>query len=296
MYLSEAVRYLKCRCDLLSDKEFDTLNSLGDCGDDRKLLIYVENEKYFEKVRSIPSVSCVICSRDLADRFLIYGYGICTVDNPKRAFFEIHNHLCCIPGFYSKTVRHISESAKIYESSYIAQNVRIGDRSVIEPNVTIYDNVEIGNDVIIRAGSVIGSEGLKCFRDGDVVISVKHAGKVRICDNVEIQSNCCIDKAIFEGSTDIGEYSKLDNFVHIAHNVKIGKRCLIAANATIAGYTRIGDDCWIGPSATISSSIKIGNNAQITIGTVVIMDVGDNEAVYLPRQQVSIPSGLSSKG
>lgn len=280
---------------IAADGEFDTLGVADDAGGNKKMLVYVEDEKYIGVVLENKNVGCIICRNELLKHFAGSGrFGLCAVGSPKRAFFEVHNYLVDIPSFYDRIESSkISANARIHPSAAVAEGVFIGDGTIIDSNVTIYGNVEIGNNVIIRAGSVIGGEGFKFFRDGNCVFSVKHAGKVKIGDNVEIQSNCCVDKAIFEEATIIGEYTKLDNFVHVAHNVKIGKRCLIASNAVIAGYTEIGDDVWIGPSATISNFIAIGDRVRITIGSVITRDVKEDESVYLPRHQVNIPGSLN---
>ncbi|MGI6668026.1 MAG: UDP-3-O-(3-hydroxymyristoyl)glucosamine N-acyltransferase [Acetivibrionales bacterium] len=295
MFLAE----LADKCPWISvetDGEFDTLGNVEDAGRNKKLLVYIEDEKYVDMAFENKNVGCIICREEMLKHFATgERFGLCTAGNPKRAFFEIHNYLAGIPSFYEQiTTGRISASSRIHPSAVVAGRVIIGDGTIIEPNVTIYDNVEIGSNVIVGAGSVIGGEGFKFFRDGDVVISVKHAGKVVIGDNVEIQSNCCIDKAIFEEATIIGEYTKLDNFVHVAHNVKIGKRCLVAANAVISGYTEIGDDVWIGPSSTISNFISVGNRARITIGSVITKNVKEGEVVYLPRYQVNMPGDLNA--
>ena len=117
----------------------------------------------------------------------------------------------------------------------------------------------IGNDVIIGPNSTIGSRGFEFIRNEGQIIAVEHAGGVKVEDRVEIQANCAIDCSVFGEFTEIGEESKLDNLVHIAHNVIIGKRCLLAACAMVAGSTSIGDDVWIGPGTSISSEINIGD-------------------------------------
>ena len=106
-----------------------------------------------------------------------------------------------------------------------------------------------------------------------------HAGGVRLGDRVELQANTCVDRAIFGGFTEIGEDTKCDNLVHIAHNVKIGRRCLLAAQAMIAGSVTIGDDVWIGPSAAVLSEITIGDGAYVTIGSVVTRNVAPGQHV-----------------
>lgn len=294
MFLAELAD--KCTgLNIVADGEFDTLGVVDDTSGNKKLLVYIEDEKYAGMVFENKNVGCIVCRDDLLKHFTRSGhFGLCVADNPKRVFFEIHNYLADTRLFYERiTNGRISANAEIHPSAVVANGVVIGEGTVIEPNVTIYDNVEIGNNVIVRAGSVIGGEGFKFFRDGDCIFSVKHAGKVKIGDNVEIQQNCCVDKAIFEGATIIGEHTKLDNFVHVAHNAQIGKRCLLAAHAVISGYTTIGDDVWIGPSATVSNSITIGSRARITIGSVITKDVKDGEVVYLPRYQVNMPGNLN---
>jgi UDP-3-O-[3-hydroxymyristoyl] glucosamine N-acyltransferase len=96
---------------------------------------------------------------------------------------------------------------------------------------------------------------------------------------VELQANCCISKSVFGGFTEIGEDSKFDNMVHIAHNVKMGKRCFAAACAMIAGSVTIGDDVWIGPAAAITSEVDIGDKASITVGSVVSRNVAPGQKV-----------------
>ncbi len=147
--------------------------------------------------------------------------------------------------------------------------MRIGRRTVIEPHVTVLPHSIVDDDVILRAGCVIGMQGFEFKRLGGEILPVAHAGGVRLHDRVEVQANSVVDRSVFGGFTEVGEDSKIDNLVHIAHNVKIGKRSLLAANAMIAGSVVIGDDVWIGPSASISSEITIGDRAFVTLGSVV---------------------------
>ena len=88
-----------------------------------------------------------------------------------------------------------------------------------------------------------------------------------------MQANSAISRSIFGGFTQLGEETKLDNLVHVAHNVTIGRRCFLAACAMIAGSVIVGDDVWIGPGASISSGITIGDGANVTIGAVVTRNV-----------------------
>lgn len=136
---------------------------------------------------------------------------------------------------------------------------------------------EIDGSVIIGDGTVIGSNGFGYARNPDgFLVRIPHKGNVVIHANVEIGCNTCIDRSAV-GSTVIGEGTKIDNLVHIAHGVKIGKNCLIIAHANIGGSTEIGDNCYIGMGATIKNKLKIGNNVTIGMGAIVLRDVPDGE-------------------
>lgn len=133
--------------------------------------------------------------------------------------------------------------------------------------------------VKIGAGTVIGNDGFGYVRDEvGRLIKMPHAGRVVICEGVEIGSNTCIDRAVV-GETFIGEGTKIDNCVHVAHGVKIGKHCLIVAGAVIGGSAEIGDRCFIGINASIKNKVKIGNDCIIGMGAIVLKDVPDGMTV-----------------
>ena len=245
-----------------------------------EMLAFVESEKYISEANNNASIRIVITKEEYKNEFR-NDIVVVFSNNQRESFYRIHNYLVDNTNFYGEKFENkIAQSAKIYPNTYIApSNIIIGENVILEPNVVILENVIIEDNVIVRAGSVIGSEGFEYKRVGDTVISVKHAGGVILRKGVEIGSNCCVDKAVFPGFTEIGEDSKLDNLVHIAHDVKIGKRVFIPAGAIIAGSTIIEDDVWIGPNATISSGIRIGRNTFVSLGAVVIKSVKDNERV-----------------
>lgn len=134
--------------------------------------------------------------------------------------------------------------------------------------------------VKIGSGTVIGNDGFGYARDpkDGSLVKLPHRGNVEIHQGVEIGSNVCIDRAVV-GSTIIGEGTKIDNLVHIAHGVKIGKHCLIVAGAVIGGSTVIGDRCFIGINASIRNKVTIGNDVTIGMGAIVLTDVPDGIAV-----------------
>lgn len=263
---------------LVRDAEFLSLGLIT--YNSQQLLVFIEHEKYLSRISTNPNVTAIITSEELAKKIPIH-IGVITAPNPRKAFYSIHNHLATNTNFYwSDFDTVIDKSAIIHPKAFVAnRNVHIGKGVVIEPNVNIMEHSVIGNNSIIRAGSVVGSPGFEFSRTPEGIFAVEHAGGVKIEKNVEIQANCSIDRSVFGGFTIIGEETKISNLVHVAHNVKIGKRCLIAACAMIAGSVTIGDDVWIGPSASVSSEVVINNGASVTIGSVVTRNVAENQKV-----------------
>lgn len=169
----------------------------------------------------------------------------------------------------------------------IGNNVTIGYNLKIGHNTVILDNTIIGNNVTIGCNNTIGGVGFGYEKDefGEYKL-IKHIGNVVINDGVEIGNNTCIDRGVI-GSTIIGENCKIDNLVHIAHGVNIGKNSLIIANSMIAGSVTIGKNVWIAPSTSVINGAKIGDNSMTGIGTVVIRDIGNNELhIGIPSKKI----------
>ena len=182
--------------------------------------------------------------------------------------------------------------------SYVGRNARIGARTRLYPGVKIMDACEIGIEVIIHAGAVIGSDGYGYISPRGTHEKIPQLGKVVIEDKVEIGANTAIDRAALE-FTLVGAGTKIDNLVHIAHNVKIGKNCLIIAQAGIAGSTVIGDNVIIAGQAGISDHLTIGDNTVIMAKTGVMSDLGPNQLVFghtaRPRLQAMKVEALLNK-
>ncbi|MDR2084542.1 MAG: UDP-3-O-(3-hydroxymyristoyl)glucosamine N-acyltransferase [Bacteroidales bacterium] len=170
----------------------------------------------------------------------------------------------------------IGSNTKIYAQVYLGKNVTIGSNTKIYPGVKIYANCRIGNNCIINAGTIIGADGFGFIQENGKNIKVPHLGNVVIENDVEIGANCTIDKATL-GSTIIRQGVKMDNLIHVAHNVEIGKNTVIASQAGIAGSTKIGDNCMIGGQVGIIDHIVIGNNVKIIAQSGVITKIKDNE-------------------
>jgi len=173
----------------------------------------------------------------------------------------------------------IGNNVKIYPNCYIGDNTVIGDNCVIFSGVKIYSETLIGNHCKIHSGCVIGSDGFGFApnRDGEY-IAIPQIGNVIIEDYVDIGSASTIDRATL-GSTIIRQGVKLDNQIHIAHNVEIGRNTVIAAQTGIAGSTKIGENCMIGGQVGFAGHLTIGNNVKIQGQSGVTRSLKDGEKV-----------------
>ncbi|KFF00380.1 UDP-3-O-(3-hydroxymyristoyl) glucosamine N-acyltransferase [Chryseobacterium formosense] len=186
---------------------------------------------------------------------------------------------------YIGAFTYVSEKAKIGEGSqvfpqvYIGKGVKIGKNCKIDSGARIYDYCIIGDNCVIHSNTVIGGDGFGFQPTPEGFQKIPQLGNVIIEDDVEIGSNCSIDRATI-GSTMIGKGTKIDNLIQIAHNVKIGANNVIAAQAGIAGSTTIGDWNQIGGQVGIVGHIKIGNQVKIQAQSGVNSSVNDKETVY----------------
>jgi len=161
----------------------------------------------------------------------------------------------------------VADGCQLHSGARIGRNVKIGDNTVVHANCVIYDNVEIGRNCVIHAGTVIGADGFGFVRGDDRYVKFPQIGTVVIEDNVEIGANSCIDRGAL-GETRIGDGTKIDNLVQVAHNVSIGKRVVIAAQTGISGSTVIEDDCVIG------GQVGMGDHARVQSGAVIGSQAG----------------------
>ncbi len=265
--------------ELFKEGEFDNLGLLSHTVG--KLLVCYYDSSYLNDLTKNNHISCIITTKELAANFKDSVFGVVVCDSPLELFYEIHHFLLAETNFYRTDFDTIiASSAKIHPNAFVSEkNVVVGENTLIEPNATIHANTFIGDNVIIRSGTVISGEGFEHKKINGRWVAIRHAGGVEIQNDVEIQSNCAISKSVFKTNTVIGENTKLDNIVHVAHNVTIGKSCRLAACAMVAGSVSIGDHVWIGPNASISSEIIIEDNAQISIGAVVTRNVMKNQKV-----------------
>lgn len=280
MKLSE-LKSMGFDCTVLQDSEFNLLGMISTKYSNEKVLSFLTDKKYLQILKNNVNIVAIICDQELLNKVsLPPDMGVILSSNPQMDFYCIHNLLVDRRFYWKQFSNEISGTANISEHAIISNHsIKIGHNSLIEPAVVIFPGSIIGDDVIVRSGSQIGTNGFQFVNNGDSVLSVKTGGRVIIKDRVEIQHNCCIDRGVLGGDTILENDVKLDNFIHIAHDDHIGERTFITAGVKIAGRVTVGKDCWLGVNATISNGVVIGDNSRISLGSVVTKDVGANSTV-----------------
>jgi UDP-3-O-[3-hydroxymyristoyl] glucosamine N-acyltransferase len=224
-------------------------------------ITFVDVEKYYSK--SLNSAATIIIINKETE--VPEGKVLLVCDEP----FTAYNNLALRYRPKYKITKPIADSAIIGENCFFEPNVMIGEaveigkNCYLHANVVIYNNTKIGDNVEIHSGTVIGGPAFYYKGRPEGYEKWHSCGQVIIEDNVEIGANCTIDKGV-SGDTIIGEGTKLDNLVHLAHGVVVGKRCIIASQVGVAGKTIIEDNVTIYGQAGLSKSLRIGEKAIIS--------------------------------
>lgn len=240
-------------------------------------VVFVDHPKYYEKALNSAATIVLINKKVICPD----GKALLVSDDPFRDF----NKLSVYFNPFKPSHKSISDTSQIGNNTivqpnvFIGNNVTIGDNCVIHPNVVLYDNCVIGNNVIIHAGSVLGGDAFYFKNRPEGYDKLISCGRVVIKDNVEIGASCTIDKGV-TGDTIIGEGSKLDNLIQIAHDTVIGKKCLIASLTAIAGCTVVEDEVIIWGQVGIVSGVTIGKKAIILAKSGVSKSIPGGKTYY----------------
>jgi UDP-3-O-[3-hydroxymyristoyl] glucosamine N-acyltransferase len=196
----------------------------------------------------------------------------------------------CYVGEFAVLGEHVilGDNVKIHPHTFIGDNSIVGDNTILFAGVKIYSDNKIGKNCILHAGTVIGSDGFRFNQQDGKNVKVPQIGNVIIEDDVEMGANCTIDRATF-GSTIIRSGVKLDNLVHVAHNVEIGENTVIAAGTGIAGSTKVGKNCMISGHVSMTGHITIADGTILGGATGVSKSLTKPGQAYLgvPAMEVS---------
>jgi UDP-3-O-[3-hydroxymyristoyl] glucosamine N-acyltransferase len=246
--------------------------------------------------------SVVVTSADLS-KHALNGTWLLLTENPRLAFAQIGQlfypprtlHAAVHTSAVVDPAAEVGAGTEIAAGAVIGAGAKIGMRCFIGCNAVVAEGVMIGNDCVLGANTsvghamigngvhiasntVIGGEGFGFVAGPKGLVRVPQLGRVIIEDGVEIGDNCAVDRGTMD-DTIIGAGTAIDNLVQIGHNVRIGKCCVIAGQAGVAGSTTIGDFVMIGGQAAIKDHLQIGSHARIAGKAGVMRDVAPKESV-----------------
>lgn len=252
-------------------------------------LSFLSNPKYEEHIYSTGASICIVNNTFEPTKVLPETLTLVKVEDAYACFaqlLDVYNQMrqkqakIEQPSFISESAQvgegiylgafaYISDGAKIgnnvkiYPNVYVGDNVVIGDDTILHPGVRIYSDCVVGQRCILHAGVVIGSDGFGYVPDEKGVFSrVPQIGNVVLEDDVEIGANSTVDCATL-GSTILRKGVKIDNLVHLAHNVEIGNHSALAAQVGVAGSAKIGKHVMVGGQAGISGHLHIADGTKI---------------------------------
>lgn len=226
-------------------------------------LVFVDHPKYYDKCLQSPASFIIINKKTVCPE----GKALLIVDDPFESYLKIVRFYRPFSPSYQQVseTAHIGEGTVIMPGAFIGKHVSIGRNCIIHPNVSVLDHSVLGDDVIIQAGTVIGSDAFYYNKKNNRPVHYKKmdsCGRVVIENAVEIGANCCIDRGV-SSDTIIGEGTKIDNLVHIGHDTIVGKNCLFAGQVGIAGATIIEDGVILWGQVGVSKTLTIGKDAVV---------------------------------
>lgn len=291
MILSSISQKLNLECS--SDIEITGLNTLKDASSSE--ISFLENKKYLSQLKDtkagavfvtvefkdeVPqgtiALICDVPYVSLAQASKFFAPALVEVDGDKP---KIGQKCTIMKNVHIGLNTTIGISCTIMAGTFIGDNVTIGDNTIIYPNVTIYRDCTLGDDVIIHAGTIIGSDGFgfATTKDGKHV-KIYQNGNVAIGNNVDIGSNCTIDRAAFS-STVIEDMVRIDNLVHIAHNCKIGYGSIIVAQTGLSGSSILGEYVVMAGQSATTGHLEIAPYTTIAGRGVV------SKSITEPKKQ-----------
>jgi UDP-3-O-[3-hydroxymyristoyl] glucosamine N-acyltransferase len=287
----------------LGDRVVSRLASLADSDSDA--LVFLEGKKNAGNLSSLKAAA-VLCTEDLQN-VIPKGIAVLLTRNPHRDFSAIGRMLFPAAArpepWYGETgispnaIIHpsavIEAGATVEAGAVIGRGVAVGSGTVISATAVIGANCQVGRDsfispgvsvqyafignrVYLHPGVRIGQDGFGFVPGARGIEKVPQLGRVIIQDDVEIGANATVDRGSL-ADTVIGEGTKIDNLVQIAHNVRIGRSCLIAAHCGISGSVTIGDMTMLGGRVGIADHLTIGSRVQIAAASGVMNDIPDGE-------------------
>jgi len=272
----------KIEAQVIGDGSIDvsSVATLEDAGPGQ--ISFLSNRRYASQIQTTRASAVIVAGGVSSDRVTLLKTG-----DPyfafARAVVELHGyrkppHQGIHPSAHIHPSARIGQGATIYPGVYIGPNVQLGRDCLLYPNVVIDEGCILGDRVTIHAGTVIGQDGFGYSTHKGEHHKIPQVGNVIIEDDVEIGSNCAIERAAL-GSTVIGKGTKIDGLVVIGHGSKIGPHGLLVAQVGIAGSVMIGHHVTMAGQVGVAGHLKIGDNVTIAAQSGVMADIPDQSVM-----------------
>lgn len=262
-------------------------------------ITFIANPKYMEYITKTEASAIIVSPEIQFDKkplvkvdnpYLAFASVVALMTETVRDLFgisdkahvhpdaKIHSKTAIYPLAYVGKGAKVKEGTVVYPGVYIGDGAMVGRDSILYPNVTVMDRCVIGDRVTVHSGTVIGSDGFGFAHEGTKHVKFPQVGIVRIDDDVEIGSNCSIDRAAM-GATWIKSNVIMDNLIQIGHNVVIEEGSIIIAQVGISGSTKIGKNVILSGQAGLVGHIKIGDGVFVTAKAGIPKDIPPGEVV-----------------
>lgn len=244
-------------------------------------LTFLSNKKYSKYIKTSEAKAFIVhqdfVNEDDKKNFLVSEDPYLSYAMASKLFSPFYNDLNN-SGIHSTAIvssdAKIGNNVSIGANVYIGPNCVIGDNSCIQPNVSMVCNVKLGSNCNIFPGTVLGSDGFGYAPTKNGYVKIEQLGSLVIGDNVEIGAGCTIDRGALD-DTIIHDGVKLDNQIHIAHNVDLGKNSAIAACCAIAGSTVIGENFRMGGLSGVLGHLSITDNVSVGAHTLITKNISE---------------------
>ncbi len=262
---------------IIKDCEFFALG-LSNSKVGKSFLSFLDDRRYLDEINDNNEICGLIISKALFEKVELAPHiiGIVTAENPRKAYFELHNSLSKTKDYITPKAKTVIGSGCEISATAIVDEVGvvIGDNVAIDDFARIEAPCVIGNNTHIHAGVKIGGSGFEFKGYSDCVLDVVHCGSVEIGSNVDIWENTTIHKAVYPwDKTLISDWCRIGAQTHIDHGAKLQDFVEICARCVISGRASLGKRAFVGPGSIISNRIQIGEEAKVLLGSVVTQDV-----------------------
>ena len=260
-------------------------------------ITFISNKKYLPQLDAsaasavllaAPLDNCAVVNQLIvADPYLAYAKLTLIFDNRPKTPALIHPAAVVDPsaklgegvriaaGCVVEAGAELGDHTELCAGAVVGPNAKLGQHCLLHANATIAHHCVLGNRVKVHSGTTVGSDGFGYAPSREEGwVKIHQLGRVVIGDDVEIGANCAIDRGAIKDTT-IADGVIIDNLVHIAHNVTIGKRTAIAGCVGIAGSTEVGAGCTMGGFVAINGHLKITDNVHFNGGTVVTKSISE---------------------